>query len=96
MGFAVVDFTWDVIGPQETVGVFIHPYGKNEFTSFCIAVTLHANEPTGAYTQIAAQMTDGRTDEFFGQVARTIWVENQTIGPQPYISVQLIRFTESI
>ncbi len=95
MGFAVEDFHWDVIGPNETVGVFIHPYGKNEFTSFCITVDLHSNEPTVAYTQIAAQLTEGLTYLFFGDVARALWVQNQTIGPQPYISVGLKRFTET-
>ena len=96
MGTAVEDFRWDIIGPNETVGVFIHPYSKNEFTSFCITVDLRANEPTGAYTQIAAQLTEGLTHQFFGDVARTLWVQNQTVGPQPYISVGLKSFTQHV
>jgi hypothetical protein len=76
--------------------VFIHPYGKNDFTSFCIIVDLASNQPSGAYTSIAAQMTDGATNEFFGGVARTIRVKNQTVGPQPYIAVRLISFTQTI
>jgi hypothetical protein len=96
MGFAVEDFRWSSIGPNEDVGVFIHPYGKNDFTSFSIVVDLASNQPPGAYSSIAAQMTDGPTNLFFGAVARTIRVKNQTIGPQPYISVRLLRFTQSI
>jgi hypothetical protein len=96
MGSVAEAFRWDVIGPNETVGVFIHPYGKNEFVSFSISVDLHANEPTGAYTQIAAQLTEGLTYQFFGDVARTLWVQNQTVGPQPYISVGLMRFRQSV
>jgi hypothetical protein len=94
--YAVEDFHWNSIGPGETVGVFIHPYGLNEFTSFCITVTLNSNEPTGAYQTIAAQMTDGLTSYFEGKVARTIWVQNKTVGPQPYIGVSLMRFTQSV
>jgi hypothetical protein len=96
MGLAALDFVWEVIGPHEDVGVFIHPYGKNEFASFCIVVDLHANQPTGAYTQIAAQMTDSLTYHFFDQVARQIRVKNETIGPQPYISVKLLSFTQGV
>jgi hypothetical protein len=96
MGTVAEAYRWDVIAPNETVGVFIHSYGKNEFVSFSITVDLHANEPAGAYTQIAAQLSEGLTNEFFGQVARTLWVQNQTIGPQPYISVGLKRFRQSI
>jgi hypothetical protein len=96
MAVAVEDFFWESIGPNEDVGVFIHPYSKTDFTSFCIIVNLHSNQPSGAYTQIAAQMTDGATYEFFGDVARLIRVKNQTIGPQPYISVKLISLTQGI
>ena len=83
-----------MIGPHETVGVFIHSYGKNEFVSFCIAVTLRSNELPRRLTSIAAQLTEGPTNEFFGEVARTLWVQNQTVGPQPYISVGLMRFSQ--
>jgi hypothetical protein len=96
MGSAAEVFRWDVIAGDETVGVFIHPYHASEFVAFSINVALHANEPTGAYTSIAAQMTDGPTNLFFGELARTIWVHNQTVGPQPYISVGLVRFRQSI
>lgn len=95
MGTATEVFRWDSIEPNATVGVFIHPYLKTEFAAFCINVTLHSNEPSGAFPSIAAQLTDGPTNEFFGDLARTLWVHNQTIGPQPYISVGLIEFVQS-
>jgi hypothetical protein len=94
MGVAQEVFRWDSIGKDGPVGVFIHPYGKNEFVAFGINVTLYANEPSGAYTSIAAQLTDGPTNEFFGDIARTLWVQNQAIGPQPFISVGLVRFRQ--
>lgn len=96
MGVVVEDFRWQVIGPNEDVGVFIHTYGKTEFTSFCIVVDKHSNQPSGAYTQIAAQMTDSLTYDFNNGVARQIRVKNQTIGPQPSISVRLLSFTQFI
>jgi hypothetical protein len=95
MGSVAEAFRWSVIGPNETVGVFIHPYAKNEFVSFSLSVDLHSSEPAGAYTQIAAQLTEGLTNEFLGDIARTLWVQNQTVGPQPYISVGLMRFRQS-
>jgi hypothetical protein len=92
---AQLDFVWDVIGPNEETAVFIHPYSKREFTSFCIIVDKRSNAPGGAYTQVAAQMTDDLTYDFFGAVARKIRVRNNTIGPQPYIHVQLVSHTEA-
>jgi hypothetical protein len=94
MGAAAEVFHWDVIGPGATVGVFIHPYAANEFVAFSINVALHSNQPSGAYTRIAAQMTDGLTQVHVDGLARNIWVKNETIGPQPYITVGLMRFRE--
>jgi hypothetical protein len=96
MGAAMEVFRWDLVAPGETVGVFIHPYGMKEFVAFSINVTQLANEPSGAYVSIAAQLTEGPTNKFFEEIARTLWVENQTIGPQPYISVGLIRFRQAV
>jgi hypothetical protein len=95
MGAAAQVFQWNYIGPNETVGVFIHPYSAKEFAGFCINVALASNQPGGAYSSIAAQLTEGATNEFFGDIARTLWVHNQTVGPQPYITVGLIEFTQS-
>jgi hypothetical protein len=94
MGVVVETFRWDVIGPNATVGVFIHPYAHNEFAAFNIIVDLRSNQPVGAYTSIAAQLTDGPTNLFFGEMARTLRVQNQTIGPQPYITVGLLEFSQ--
>jgi hypothetical protein len=94
MGLAAEVFQWVSIDPDATVGVFIHPYSATEFVGFCIRVNLHSNQPSGAFTSIAAQLTEGATNEFFGQIARTLWVQNQTVGPQGFISVGLIRFRQ--
>jgi hypothetical protein len=95
MGNAAEVFRWPFIGPRETVGVFIHPYGIREFAAFSINVALRSNQPSGAYTAIAAQQTDGVTQIHVDGQARTIWVENKTVGPQPFISVGLVEFTQS-
>lgn len=95
MGQVAEVFHWDQVGPGATVGVFIHPYAANEFVAFSINVTLASNQPSGAYSSIAAQLTDGPTNQFFGDIARTLWVQNQTVGPQPYIRVGLMRFRQS-
>jgi hypothetical protein len=89
-------FRWDYIDPDQTVGVRVHPYGADEFVAFSINLALRANQPRGAYTSIAAQLTDGPTEEYFGSIARTGWVHNQTVGPQPYITVGLVRFRQRI
>jgi hypothetical protein len=95
MGSVSEAFRWRTIAPNETVGVFIHPYEKSEFVSFSIVVDLASNQPPGAYTSIAAQLTEGPTNLHVGKVARTLWVNNQTVGPQPYITVGLMRFRQS-
>jgi hypothetical protein len=95
MGSVAEAFHWDSIGPGETVGVFIHPYTHTEFVAFSINVRLASNQPEGAYSSIAAQMTDGPTNLFFGAIARKVFVTNQTVGPQPYIRVGLMRFRQS-
>lgn len=94
MGVAREVFRWTFIGPDETVGVFIHPYLPDEFAAFSINVAKASNQPGGAYRQIAAQMTDGLTQVHVDGLARTIWVRNRTIGPQPFISVGLLEFAQ--
>jgi len=96
MGAVAEVFRWNSIAPDATVGVFIHPYQANEFVAFSINVALAANEPSGAYSRIAAQQSEGLTQIHVDGLARTIWVENQTVGPQPYISVGLMRFRQSV
>lgn len=95
MGAVAEVFRWNSIGPDATVGVFIHPYQPNEFVAFSINVALAANEPQGVYSQIAAQPSDGLTQVHVDGLARVVWVHNQTLGPQPYISVGLMRFRQS-
>jgi hypothetical protein len=94
MGSAAEVFQWVSIAPDATVGVFIHPYSRQEFVGFCIRVNLNSNQPPGAFTSIAAQLTEGVTSQFFDSLARTLWVHNQTVGPQPFIGVGLIRFRQ--
>jgi hypothetical protein len=95
MGDVRAEFHWSFIGPNESVGLFIHGYGKNDFVAFSITVNQNSNEPSGAYTQIAAQLTEGLTYDFDGE-AHLLTVQNQTIGPQPYISVDLRSFVQSL
>lgn len=95
MGNVAEVFRWTVIGPGETVGLFIHPYDRKEFVAFSINVALRSNQPSGAYTDIAAQQTDGPTHDFIDGQARTVWVQNKTAGPQPYITVGVMRFRQS-
>jgi len=95
MGTVTNVFTWNRIDPGETVGLFLHGYAMTEFVAFNIVLGLASNQPSGAYTSIAAQLTEGPTNAFDG-IAHTITVQNQTIGPQPYIYVELLDFTQDI
>ncbi|MEM5406032.1 hypothetical protein [Paraburkholderia unamae] len=94
MGTVTQQFQWDMIGPGATVGVFLHSFNIDEYAGFNINVALASDEPEGAYESIAAQLTDGATTVFFGAFARTLWVQNQTVGPQPYISATLVMFDQ--
>lgn len=95
MGNVAEVFRWTSIAPKETVGVFIHPYGDKEFVSFGINVDLRTNQPPGAFSSIGAQLTEGPTYKHVDGTARKLFVENQTVGPQPYITVGLIRFRQN-
>jgi hypothetical protein len=96
MGTAAEVFRWISIGPKATVGVFIHPFSHREFVAFSINVYLHSNQPRGAYKTIAAQQSDGPTTDHVDGLARTVWVTNLTVGPQPYISVGLMCFRQQV
>jgi len=87
-------FRWTQIGPQQTVDLFLHPYGDNEFASFSIVPTLASNVPSAA-VQVKAQLTVGPTHRHVDGVAYSISVQNKSIGPQPYIAVRLLEFAQS-
>lgn len=96
MGVVAELFTWPSISPGETVGLFIHGYGTSDFAAYSIVPALHSNEPPGAET-VQAQLTYGLTGVHVdGTIARTIYVQNQTIGPQPYISVDVLEFKQQV
>jgi hypothetical protein len=83
-------FRWPWIDGHATVGVFIHGYGDDDYAGFMVKPTLNSNVPSGAVT-VKAQLTEGETHHHVDQtVARTIWVENTSVGPQPFIQARLI------
>jgi hypothetical protein len=95
MGVATEVFRFHQLLWDETVGLFIHGYGDSEFADYAIVPTLASNVPSGA-VQVQAQLTDDVTSRHVdGTVARTIWIQNRSVGPQPFISVRVIDFTES-
>lgn len=88
--FVFNQLVWD-----EKVGLFIHGYGDNDFASYAIVPTLHSNEPSGAVS-VKAQLTEDVTSRHVDDsVARTIWIQNKSLGPQPFISVSVLEFKES-
>jgi len=87
MGAARV-YTWHGIAPNATVGIFVHGYDTKDVVAYSIVPYYDANEPPGAAPKKAAQMTEGETSiHVDGTIARTIFVENRIVGPQPYLGV---------
>lgn len=83
-------FRWHQLVWNENVGVFIHGYGDDDYAAFMAKPRLNSNVPPGA-VQVKAQLTEGETHRHVdGTVARTIWVQNKSVGPQPFITVRLI------
>ena len=80
--------------PMQQLASLFTLIAVRNLSGFCIRVNLNSNEPPGAFTSIAAQLTEGVTSQFFDSLARTLWVHNQTVGPQPFIGVGLIRFRQ--
>jgi hypothetical protein len=87
-------FHWDQVDPNDTVGVWIWGYGDNDVVLYSIVPTLHSNEPSSA-VQVQAQLSEDVTKRSSdGSVARLVWVQNKSVGPQPYISVRLLEFVQ--
>jgi hypothetical protein len=85
-------FRWEFIGNHETVGLFIHGYGEDDYVAFMVKPRLNSNVPSGAVA-VKAQLTEGETHRHVDDtVARTIWVQNTSVGPQPFIGARLIEF----
>lgn len=94
MGVVAQLFAWSHIDPHTTVGVFVHGYRKDDYASYSIVPRLSSNVPSGSF-HVAAQMTLGETSVHVdGTVARTVFVENRAVGPQPYIGVTLHEFKQ--
>ena len=94
MGTAREIFRWVHIDPHATVGAYVHGYGTRVFAAHCIVPALRSNVPSGA-VQVKAQMTSTETSVHVdGTIARTIFVENRSVGPQPSISVTLFDFVQ--
>ncbi|GEM_PF-5890582 len=96
MGAANKVYEWTHIAPNETVGVWIHGYGTDEFVTYSITAALSSNVPPGA-VDVKAQLTIGDTGPHVdGTVGRLLNVTNHSVGPQPYISCQLARFRQTL
>lgn len=94
MGVASV-FVFNQLGSNEKVGLFIHGYTDRDFASYAIIPTLHSNEPSGAVS-VRAQLTEDVTSRHVDNtIARTIFIQNVSVGPQPFIAVNVLEFKES-
>jgi len=96
MGTVSALYQWDNISPNETVSLFIHGYATTDFAAYTIIPALDSNEPSGA-VQVMAQMTNGVSSVHVdGTIAHTVIVQNQSVGPQPYISLSFLEFKQSV
>ena len=88
--FADIVFTIDMMRGGESFDLFIHGYADRESVNFCIVPRLHSNEPPAAVA-VRAQMNEGVTVRHVdGTVGRNVIVVNQSVGPQPFIQVNVI------
>jgi hypothetical protein len=89
-------YTFHQLTWGETVNLFISGYQDNDFAAYAIVPTLASDEPTGA-VEVIAQLNYGATtrDGSDGSVGRNISIHNQSVGPQPFISVDVLEFKES-
>jgi len=95
MGVALL-YTFHQLTWNETVNLWVHGYGDKDFAAYAIVPTLASDEPSGA-VEVIAQLTYGTTarDGNDGSVGRNISIHNQSVGPQPFISVDVLEFKES-
>jgi hypothetical protein len=96
MGIAAEVFRFDSLAPNETANLFVHGYGTNEYAGFSIVPQLASNVPPAAVS-VRAQLTHGPTHFHVDQtVGFILSMQNQSVGPQPYISVRVLSFFQSI
>jgi hypothetical protein len=82
--------SWTRLSPNETAGFFIHGYGEDDYAAFMVKPSLSSNVPPAAVA-VKAQLIEGETHRHVdGTVARSIFIKNTSVGPQPYIAVRLI------
>lgn len=89
-------FTFHLLTQGETGLLWIHGYQDNDFAAYAIVPTLASDEPPAAVA-VVAQLGYGTTarDGNDGSVGRNISIQNQSVGPQPFISVDVLEFKES-
>ncbi len=95
MAIAQQVFEWISIQPHTTVGLWIHGYSETEFVAYSIVPKLNSNEPSAA-VDVKANLSVAETGTSHDGRGRLMYVTNNSVGPQPYISCKVFHLIEDI
>lgn len=95
MASASAAFNFMYMGPGTSVQLFLYGYPENWFVAYSIIPRLASNVPPGA-VQVNASMSFDGAGSSPGGLGRWVTVTNRSVGPQPYISVELDHLVEVI
>lgn len=83
------------IDPHATVGLWIHGYTEQQYVSFSIIPRLHSNEPPAAVT-VRASLNIAETGTHPDGWGRLLYITNDSVGPQAFISCKVYHFIQDI
>ena len=94
MGSVAEVFRFHYLHGGQTFGLNIGWYGFADYVAFCIVPELERS--SGAGTVAVAKLTEDPTSSVpLVGVGRQLFIENQSPGSHPFISVGVMRFKQS-
>ena len=96
MGHVAEVFKFHYLHAGQKFGLNIGWFGFDDFVAFSIVPELERNPQAGAGTGAVASVTEGPTSSVpVVGVGRQLFIENQSPGAHPFISVKVMRFKQS-
>jgi hypothetical protein len=89
---AFIGFTFGLVSPGATVGVYLHGFPPNQFAAIDVRAQRSPSRPT-AFQPIIEVDTRRVAEHVDGTLAHEIWVTNKSTGsapPTPFVNVAVL------
>jgi len=88
MGVAFIGYSWDYVGPDATVGVYLHGFPTNAVAAIDVQATTGNRPGFQPRVEVTATEVGEHVD---GTLFHTIWVHNTSISnggpPTPWVGI---------